>query len=86
MNTPSFPDWHAAGIDTRGRTYGNVKTRCPKCDAEKRRGGSDTPLSANVSEGVWLCHRCGYRGRITDKKNERLSGSGITTTSTERPS
>lgn len=67
MAVSTFATWQEAGIDTRGRTYGNVKTRCPKCDAEKRRGGSDTPLSANISEGVWLCHRCGYSGKITDR-------------------
>lgn len=68
MSTQTFASWEDAGIDTRGRTYGNVKTRCPQCDKEKRRGGSDTPLSANVSDGVWLCHRCGYAGKITDRR------------------
>lgn len=65
MTTETFASWHDAGIDTRGRTHGNIKTRCPKCDREKRRGGSDTPLSANIGEGVWLCHRCGYSGKIS---------------------
>ena len=67
MSVETFASWNEAQIDTKGRTYGNVKTRCPRCDQEKRRPGSDTPLSANISDGVWLCHRCGFTGKITTR-------------------
>lgn len=63
----AFDSFEAAGIDTRGQWHGNVKTRCPRCDAEKRRGASDRPLSVNVDKGVWLCHRCGFCGYFTSK-------------------
>lgn len=68
MSGETFASWADAGIDVRGRTHGNVKTRCPRCDAKKRRGSSDMPLSANVSEGVFLCHRCGFTGKLSDRR------------------
>lgn len=64
MNDSTYTDWQAAGIDLRGKHYGQVKVACPRCNEEKYRGHSDTPLSVNITEAIWLCHRCGWAGRL----------------------
>lgn len=49
------------GIDTRGRTSGDVKTRCPQC-SHLRKNQRDRSLSVNVESGVFFCHHCSWTG------------------------
>lgn len=51
------------GIDTKGRTSGNVHTICPKC-SHTRRKNREPCLSVNLDNDVpvYLCHHCGWRG------------------------
>lgn len=67
-----FPpiDFHSLGIDTKGRTSGNVKTICPKC-SHKRSNKREPCLSVNVSEGTWLCHHCSWSGPEKGYAKER---------------
>ncbi len=51
------------GIDTRGKTSGNVKTTCPWC-SHTRKKKTDPCLSVNVDTGCWLCHNCGETGGL----------------------
>lgn len=53
------------GIDIKGRTAGNFKTKCPKC-------GGKTDLSVNITKGIWKCHkpRCGWTGTLYEKKEK----------------
>ncbi|MGI8482930.1 MAG: toprim domain-containing protein, partial [Thermomicrobiales bacterium] len=62
MVTQTFAD---LGIDTKGRYAGHVKTKCPQCAANRKPSHrSDTPLSVNLDEGVYLCHNCGFTGSL----------------------
>lgn len=58
------------GIDIRGRTSGNVKTTCPQC-AHDRKKSRDPSLSVNISEGVYLCHHCGWKGGLQGERDWR---------------
>src|SRR5688572_20807820 len=60
-----FSTWHEAGIDTKRRTSGQVKVKCPRCPAS-RGNQRDTSLSVNIDEKVWNCHYCQWKGRLTD--------------------
>jgi twinkle protein len=51
------------GIDIKGRTSGLFKATCPKC-SDSRKNKRDKCLSVNISEGVWNCHNCGFKGTI----------------------
>jgi len=51
---------------------GNQKTTCPKC-SESRTKKNDPCLSVNVTEGVFLCHHCEWKGSI--KKINHSSSS-----------
>lgn len=55
------------GIRLR-RMSGVEKTTCPQC-SESRRNKKDPCLSVNITEGVWNCHNCGWKGSV--KKFER---------------
>lgn len=62
MVTQTFAE---LGIDTKGRNAGHVKTRCPQCAGSRKPAHrNDTPLSVNISEGVFLCHNCGFTGSL----------------------
>jgi twinkle protein len=51
------------GIELKGRTSGSYKTTCPKC-SETRRNKRDKCLSVDITEGVWNCHNCGWKGTV----------------------
>lgn len=57
------------GIDVKGKTSGQTKTKCPQC-IESRKNKSDTPLSVDIDRGIWNCHNCGWTGtlHVFDKK------------------
>jgi twinkle protein len=61
------------GIKLRRRS-GSEKTTCPQC-SESRRNKKDPCLSVNITEGVFQCHNCGWKGnvktfdRTSQKKN-----------------
>lgn len=54
-------DWNELGIDTKGRTRGQIKVRCPKC-SHTRRDRRDPCLSVNLDMNRWKCHHCGWSG------------------------
>ena len=51
---------------------GNQKATCPKC-SESRTKKNDPCLSVNVTEGVFLCHHCEWKGSI---KSTDMSSNG----------
>ncbi|HEU0163700.1 MAG TPA: hypothetical protein VFQ54_01575, partial [Thermomicrobiales bacterium] len=62
MVTATFAE---VGIDTKGRVSGQVKTKCPRCDHDRKPAHRhDRPLSVNIDDGVWLCHNCGFTGSL----------------------
>ena len=44
-------------IDTKGRTNGQIKVKCPAC-IDRRSNKRDTSLSVNLDTGVAKCHYC----------------------------
>ncbi len=78
--TGSFIDH---GIDTRGRTAGEVKTTCPQC-SDSRRNKKDPCLAVNINKETWFCHHCGWKDGL--KANRELNGNGSVTSSTKHNS
>lgn len=58
-------DWAAIGVDVRGRSTGQIKTRCPKC-TPMRKHKSDPSLSVNLDDGTYNCHNapCDFSGKL----------------------
>lgn len=52
------------GIDTKGRTHGDVMTICPRCSADRKKQNKPS-LSVNVEKKVWNCHHCGWTGGLS---------------------
>lgn len=51
------------GIDTRGKSGGEIKTLCPECS--KTRKKKNVPcLNVNIDKGVWNCWHCGWAGGL----------------------
>jgi twinkle protein len=58
--------WEELGIDTRGKTAGKHKVKCPKCCTEGKR---DTDLSIDVENGLYKCHKPTCEWHIGGKVN-----------------
>jgi twinkle protein len=58
--------WEELGIDTRGKTSGKHKVKCPKCCGEGKR---DTDLSIDVENGLYKCHKPTCEWHIGGKVN-----------------
>ena len=56
----SFADF---GIDTKGKTDGEIKTTCPRCSAERKKKTYPC-LNVNVTLGVWNCKHCTWSGTL----------------------
>lgn len=63
----SFYDF---GIDIQGKTYGEVKTVCPKC-SHTRRKKKYPCLNVNIDKGVWHCWHCEWSGGLKDGERYR---------------
>lgn len=63
-------DWQELGIDTKGRTHGNLKTQCPRC-SHTRKNRREPCLSVNLDKNTWLCHHCGWKGPEEGYARER---------------
>lgn len=61
----------ALGIRLRRRS-GTEKTTCPQC-SESRRNKKDPCLSVNITEGVYNCHNCSWKGNVKnfDRKDSK---------------
>jgi twinkle protein len=62
----------ALGINLRNRTSGSIKTQCPKC-SDQRKNKRDACLSVDITEGVYNCHNCGWKGTTKETKFEKKS-------------
>lgn len=49
-------------VYVKGRTAGQIKTKCPNCADVGKKHLSDTPLSVNLTDGTFNCHKCGWSG------------------------
>jgi putative DNA primase/helicase len=55
MSAASFSE---VGIELP-RLHGQQRIRCPQCDSRR------DDLSVDADRGLWLCFRCGWKGRIS---------------------
>ena len=44
--------------------WGYVRVNCPACVERAGKFDRQRSLSVNTGNGWWLCHRCGWRGRL----------------------
>lgn len=51
------------GIELKGRTSGEYATLCPKCSHDRKKKNAKC-LGVNITEGVWLCQHCGWKGTV----------------------
>ncbi len=77
------------GIYLPANARTQVKTQCPQCGQPGlRTNWRDKSLSVNTEDGIFLCHYCGWKGRVKDgpprvkptkvwKKPEPLQSTGI---------
>ena len=61
------------GISTR-RADGEEKVPCPKC-SHTREKSSEKCLSVNHDEGVYCCHHCGWKGRLSNDNGSKHSNT-----------
>lgn len=74
--------WLQLGIEVNGKTSGGLKTKCPKCIAD-RKHKSDLSLSVDLDKGIYHCHHCGWKGSIfiSESKNYNRPKQNLTTLS-----
>ena len=58
---------HALGIPAPATAHGEVRTTCPQC-SDTRRKSRERCLAVNLDDGVFLCHQCGWKGRVEGKQ------------------
>ena len=46
-------------------TSGQYSALCPKCSNERRKS-NDRCLSVNLDEGIWYCHHCNWKGKLSE--------------------
>lgn len=68
--TKTFADY---GIDTGGKTQGELDTTCPQC-SPTRKNKRARCLSVNADKGTWLCHHCGWSGGLGKDVQQLLPG------------
>ncbi len=59
--------FESIGIEINNKTSGLHKTTCPQC-SEERKNKKDKCLSVNISEGIYNCHNCGWKGTTKEYK------------------
>ena len=57
------PDFSDYGIELPTGAAGEVRVACPVCGPSHRHP-HDKVVAVNTVEGVWYCHRCGWRGSL----------------------
>lgn len=60
LSEKSFSDF---GIDTKGRSSGEVKTTCPQCSMHRKKRNYPC-LNVNLDKGVWHCWHCDWSGGL----------------------
>jgi twinkle protein len=54
------------GIDTKGKTHGEIKALCPECSAGRKKK-TQPCLNVNLDTGLFHCWHCEYSGKATDE-------------------
>lgn len=64
--------WLDAQIDVKGRTAGDVRTTCPRC-SHLRKKRLYPCLHADLDQGLWHCHHCGWSGSLKQGEFQRAA-------------
>ena len=56
------------GIQLPNTTRTEVKVKCPNCVRIGKTHYNDKCLAVNIDKGVFLCHKCGYKGNLNRNK------------------
>jgi len=59
-----------AGIDTKGKATGEIKTLCPRCSAARKKSRYPC-LNVNIDKGLWHCWHCGWAGSLLQGEYSR---------------
>jgi hypothetical protein len=54
--------WSDVGISIPHGATGELRTLCPQCSPDRPRPSKS--LSVNLSQGIWFCHYCGWKGSL----------------------
>ncbi|HRG29209.1 MAG TPA: toprim domain-containing protein [Chitinophagales bacterium] len=57
------------GINVTGSS-GTQKVKCPKCQGERKKNKTDTPLFVHKTKGFWICYHCGWGGNLKSAEAE----------------
>lgn len=60
-----YKTWADAGIEMGRASSGEIQTTCPECSPKRKKKNAKC-LSVNLDKQVWLCHHCGFSGRLND--------------------
>lgn len=55
--------FYELGIDAKAGKP-SQKVKCPNCEKLGHKKHNDTPLSINLINGLYNCHRCGWKGSV----------------------
>ncbi len=59
------------GIKIDEKQAGEVSALCPKCSHTRKKKTAPC-LSVNLDKRVWVCHHCGWKGRLEDGNSESI--------------
>ena len=62
-------DYINLGIDLKGKTSGQIKTKCPKCHNQRKKKNAPS-LSGDIDKGLFNCHHCGYSVSVKFQKKQ----------------
>lgn len=60
-----YKTWAESGIEIGRASSGEIQTTCPECSPKRKKKNAKC-LSVNLDKQVWICHHCGYRGKLND--------------------
>ena len=67
-----FDQGAARGIKSREKRF-----LCPFCGESKPRDAAHRCLSVALDGGLWVCHRCGERGKLAEWRDEKPSDARV---------
>ena len=62
--------FYSLGVQLKGSRI-EQKCKCPNCVTLGKTNINDTCLSVNLSNGLYLCHKCGWKGCVAEKEYKR---------------
>lgn len=67
----TLADLEAFDPHSRPLASGERRFACPLCGEGKSRDGAHRSLSLNAQSGAWFCHRCGEKGVLIERREEK---------------